>query len=340
MKNYSVFLALLLSLFYVFLAACSGSGFEDSNRAECLLKKPCNDDIRFGVGVKTRTSCGAKWGECTVTRCDDGYATADNFCVPCIDNCKLIQKPCLISNGSGIQARPSGSIPWGDCTLTKCNQGFEMSSSGDSCVRCTNGSQLEKDCPITNGTGKQTRSSCRASWGTCVVERCNTDYNPSNNNRCLHCDTSQDCDIAGGTGKQTRSSCSGRWGPCTLTKCSGDLLVSNNRCVSPETPETPETPRDNCGDTRVKKTCSLTNAIGEQTRTSCHDSWGTCTRKKCTDATFTKNTNDQNCTLTWTICTDSIGSRPSHWNLQWNFQLPRFKKWNGTEYGACQFNRF
>ena len=98
--------------------------------------------------------------------------------------------------------------------------------------------KTSKPCSISNGKGKQTRSSCFDSWGQCTLTNCNNGYRKSSNRcvrkRCIGGNrTSKSCSISNGKGKQTRSFCFEPWGSCKRKSCHQEYSpnINNESCV-------------------------------------------------------------------------------------------------------------
>ena len=121
-------------------------------------------------------------------------------------------KSCSVSNGKGKQIRSSCFDSWGQCTLTTCNSGYKK--SGNRCVRkrCIGSKETSRSCFISNGKGKQTRSSCFEPWGSCKRKSCRQGYSPNvNDESCVK--THRWCFIKGG-GLGYKEWNGSEYGPC------------------------------------------------------------------------------------------------------------------------------
>lgn len=101
-------------------------------------------------------------------------------------------RACSYPNGTGRQNWISTTSQWGACEPIACNSGYELlqrqclANCASNQVRnpttlacetlvCSTAGE-SRSCPVQNGTGSQTCSSDRLSWGSCVPQTCNAGY--------------------------------------------------------------------------------------------------------------------------------------------------------------------
>jgi hypothetical protein len=83
-------------------------------------------------------------------------------------------------------------------------------------------------CNITNGTGRQTWGG--SSWGSCVVQSCNSNFHQESNS-CTS--NTRSCSISNGAGSQTWISSA--WGECSIASCNSGYHQSGNTCIANST---------------------------------------------------------------------------------------------------------
>ena len=283
---------------YCVLSNCSGNSTQ-----ACTIVN--------GQGVQSRTCNNGIWstyGACSVSSCNTGYIQSGNSCIAasCVG---VTSQACSVTNGSGSQARTCNNgtwSAWGQCLAQSCNQGYHLENN--ICVSNTCVGSSTQACTIVNGQGVQSRTCNNGVWstyGVCSVSSCNTGYIQSGNScivaSCVGA-TSQACSVTNGIGSQARTCNSGTWsawGQCLAQSCNSGYHLANNACLT------------NVCVGSDSQSCTITNGVGNQTRTCSlgqWSSWTQCTAQSCNQGYHLENnacltnvcagSNSQSCTIT------------------------------------------
>jgi len=111
---------------------------------------------------------------------------------------------------------------------------------------CSVGENLYKDCPITRGQGRQTKT-CNSpglwgTWGTCQVTSCQSGYSISGNSCAVQICTpnttaSQSCTVANASSATQSRTCAANglswssWSTCQATACNTDFTLTSGACT-------------------------------------------------------------------------------------------------------------
>ncbi len=128
----------------------------------------------------------------TKKKCSDNQTREKDKCIESKSICNdkdTKTVTCSVLNGSGTKSKTCSNNKWSAynlCTITKCNEGFELKNS--SCqskitLVCSEGQSQSQACSVTNGSGTQARTCSNNSWGaysTCIASSCNSGYELKN----------------------------------------------------------------------------------------------------------------------------------------------------------------